>query len=89
MVSLVSRDRVCDLVEHGVPDLLPASLQSMGAADPDHVVSVIAVAKASLGFAERESPAREPMLVHQPPRSLSGIGSLEARINNLRAIPGL
>ena len=23
------------------------------------------------------------------PRSLSGIGSLEARINNLRAIPGL
>ena len=29
------------------------------------------------------------LLASMPARSLSGIGSLEARINNLRAIPGL
>ena len=68
MASLVSRDRVCDLVQHGVPDLLLASLQGMGAADPDHVVSEVTGAKAFPGLAERERPAREPMPVHQPPR---------------------
>ena len=67
MAGFVSLDRVCDLVQHGVPDLLLASLQGMGAADPDHMVSVIAVPKPSLGLAERENPAHEPMLVHQPP----------------------
>ena len=43
-----------------------------------------------------EAAFREPCtLIHaadiciDPSRSLSGIGSLEARINNLRAIPGL
>ena len=67
MARLASRDRVCDLVQHGVPDLLLASPQGMGAADPDHAVSEMAVAKAPLGLDEREGPAREPMLVHQSP----------------------
>ena len=39
----------------------------MGAADPDHAVLEMAVAKAPLGLDKREGPAREPMLVHQPP----------------------
>ena len=52
------RDRVCDLVQHGVPDLLLASVQGMGAADPDHVVSEMTGAKAFPGLAERE---RQPV----------------------------
>ena len=67
MTSLVSRNRVGDLVQHGVPDLLLASFQGMVAADPDHAVLEMAVSKALLGLDERKDPAREPMLVHQPP----------------------
>ena len=81
MASLVSRDRVGDLVEHGVPDLLLASLQGMGAADPDHVVSEMTVAKAFPGLAEREDPSREPMLVHQPP------GHFRDTVQPLRTVP--
>ena len=81
MASLVSRDRVCDLVQHGVPDLLLASLQGMGAADPDHVLSEMTVAKAFPGLAEREGPAREPMLVHQPP------GHSRDAVQPLRTVP--
>ena len=41
MARLASRDLVCDLVQHGVPDLLLASLQGMGAADPDHAAVTV------------------------------------------------
>ena len=53
MASFVSRNRVCDLVQHGVPDLLLASLQRMGAADPDHAVLEMAIAKALLALDKR------------------------------------
>ena len=53
-----SRDRVCDLVQDGVPDLGLASIEGMGTADPDHAMAVIAGTEALRGLDEREGPAR-------------------------------
>ena len=47
-------------------------IQGMGAADPDHVVSEMTGAKAFPGLAERERPAREPLLVDQDDASPFG-----------------
>ena len=64
MVCLGSRDRVCNFVENGVPDLLLVALQGMAAADPNLAVTEIAVAEAAPGFDKREGPPGEPMLIH-------------------------
>ena len=63
----------------------------MGAADPDHVVSETTGAKAFPGLAERERPAREPMLVHQQPRhSRDAVQPLRTArpVGPGRAVPG-
>ena len=81
MTRLGPCDRVRDLVQNGVLDLLLAALQDMAAADPDHAVTEIAVAEAAPGFDEGEGPAGEPMLVHQPP------GHPRDVVQPLRAVP--
>ena len=54
-------------MQHGVPDLLIAPFQGMGAPDSDHAIPEVAVAEAAPGLDKSESPVRQPMLVHQPP----------------------
>ena len=68
MAGLGAGDRVRDLVQHGVPDLLVAALEGVGAADPDHAVPEMAVAEAAPGLDEGKGPVGELVLVHQPPR---------------------
>ena len=49
--------------------------------------AALSTARRARGF--HADPPADRRLFFRLPRSLSGIGSLEARINNLRAIPGL
>ena len=65
---------VGDLVQHRVPDLGLAGVQSMGPADADHAVLEVAVAKAPLGFEEGEGPVVKTVLVHQLPRHRGDAG---------------
>ena len=58
MACLGPRDRMCNFVQNGVPNLLLVALQGMAAADPNLAVTEIAGAEAAPGFDKREGPTR-------------------------------